>query len=794
MFELLEPAFYVRRSIDVNYSDFSAEWNITGKSVVGRSDINANMTYGTERANAYKILEDTLNLRDVRIYDTITDADGKEKRVLNSKETTLAQQKQQAIKDAFQEWIWKDPTRRHELVQKYNELFNATRPREYNGQHITFSGMNPEIQLREHQLNAVAHILYAEYYDFQKIQDKLYAESMDGKMFTKLVEIITLPENVKLAYRNIKKNKGSKTAGTDGKTIQHLEKLSEEKLVVLVQRKFSWYVPQSVRRVEIPKDNGKTRPLGIPTIMDRLVQQCVLQVLEPICEAKFHDHSYGFRPNRSQQHAISQVHKNMQLSHLHYVVDIDIKGFFDNVSHGKLLKQLWTLGICDKKLISIISAMLKAEVAGIGFPEKGTPQGGIISPLLSNIVLNELDWWLASQWENIPTQYPFKQTPNRNGSPNHGNKYASLRRSGLKEITCVRYADDFKIFTSSYPNAVKLFHATKDWLKERLGLDISPEKSKVISLKEDYSDFLGFRLKVIPRGKTKQGQTKFVVESHVREKSIKKIKDNLAELTHAIQYPKNAAHSEYEEIAKYNAFVLGVHDYYSMATKVSKDFRGLAFSVQKSQKTRFRQRLKTAAEVEKNRIPCHIANVIKERYGKSKQLRYVGGIALAPIGYVKHRHPIQRKRGVNSYTAEGRAMIHKQLEAVDMEILHYLMRNPVWNATIEYNDNRLSLYSAQMGKCAVTGAKLMIGDIFCHHKVPRCNGGTDAYQNLILLCGNAHRLIHATDTDTIARLTDSLNLTPKQKTKVDKLRSLVHVENEAQRGMDYRGEHPRAAD
>ena len=160
MFELLEPAFYVRRSIDVNYSDFSAEWNITGKSVVGRSDINANMTYGTERANAYKILEDTLNLRDVRIYDTIEDADGREKRVLNSKETTLAQQKQQAIKDAFQEWIWKDPTRRHDLVQRYNELFNSTRPREYNGQRITFSGMNPEIQLREHQLNAVAHILY----------------------------------------------------------------------------------------------------------------------------------------------------------------------------------------------------------------------------------------------------------------------------------------------------------------------------------------------------------------------------------------------------------------------------------------------------------------------------------------------------------------------------------------------------------------------------------------------------------------------------------------------------------
>ena len=474
----------------------------------------------------------------------------------------------------------------------------------------------------------------------------------------------------------------------------------------------------------------------------------------------------------------------IQLQNLHYVVDIDIKGFFDNINHAKLIRQIWAMGIQDLKVLAIIKAMLKADILFndiVISPETGTPQGGILSPLLSNIVLNELDWWVASQWETIPTRTnrEYSKTDKKgNVVIDRSQKWSMLReKSKLKEIYIVRYADDFKIFTSSYPNAVKLFHATKDWLKERLGLDISPEKSKVISLKEDYSDFLGFRLKVIPRGKTKQEQTKFVVESHVREKSIKKIKDNLAELTHAIQYPKNAAHSEYEEIAKYNAFVLGVHDYYSMATKVSKDFRGLAFSVQKSQKTRFRQRLKTAAEVEKNRIPCHIANVIKERYGKSKQLRYVGGIALAPIGYVKHRHPIQRKRGVNSYTAEGRAMIHKQLEAVDMEILHYLMRNPVWNATIEYNDNRLSLYSAQMGKCAVTGAKLMIGDIFCHHKVPRCNGGTDAYQNLILLCGNAHRLIHATDTDTIARLTDSLNLTPKQKTKVDKLRSLVHVES-----------------
>ena len=160
MFELLEPPVYARRSLEVNYSEFTAEWNISGKNSIPYNDINARMTYGTDCANAYKILEDTLNLRDVRIYDTVRDADGKEKRVLNSKETTLAQQKQQAIKEAFRDWIWRDPDRRRELVQLYNERFNSTRPREYDGRHLIFPGMNPEITLREHQLNAIAHDLY----------------------------------------------------------------------------------------------------------------------------------------------------------------------------------------------------------------------------------------------------------------------------------------------------------------------------------------------------------------------------------------------------------------------------------------------------------------------------------------------------------------------------------------------------------------------------------------------------------------------------------------------------------
>ena len=160
MYETFRTPPYLQRSIEVHYTPFTAEWQVTGKNSVSRTDVAAYTTYGTGRANAYKILEDSLNLRDVRIYDTVEDADGKERRVLNAKETTLAAQKQQAIRDAFRDWIWKDPERRQALVYKYNEEMNSTRPREYDGSHITFSGMNPAITLREHQKSAIAHVLY----------------------------------------------------------------------------------------------------------------------------------------------------------------------------------------------------------------------------------------------------------------------------------------------------------------------------------------------------------------------------------------------------------------------------------------------------------------------------------------------------------------------------------------------------------------------------------------------------------------------------------------------------------
>ena len=359
-----------------------------------------------------------------------------------------------------------------------------------------------------------------EYYDMQSVFDELYENSLAKCEFKNLISIITAEENIRLAYRNLKKNAGSRTPGTDGKTIADLAKMSEPELIGFVQQKFNWYQPRSVRRKEIPKGNGKTRPLGIPTIMDRLIQQCVLQVMEPICEAKFCETSNGFRPNRGVENALAQAEKHMQKSNLHIVIDIDIKGFFDNVNHSKLIRQMWAMGIRDKKLICIIKQMLKAPIVlpngDMIYPTKGTPQGGILSPLLANIVLNELDWWVSSQWETMPAHKEYKLRMDRNGNPIRSHIYRAFRTSNLKEMYIVRYADDFKIFCRKRSDADKIFIAVKQWLKDRLKLEISEEKSKVVNLKKNYSEFLGFKLKAARKG------GKYVARSHMSDKAVKK--------------------------------------------------------------------------------------------------------------------------------------------------------------------------------------------------------------------------------------------------------------------------------
>lgn len=598
----------------------------------------------------------------------------------------------------------------------------------------------------------------AEYYDMESIFDGLYADSKNGKTFSHLMEIIESEENIKLAYRTIKRNSGSDTAGVDKRTIKDLAKLSEEKYVKLIRKQFSNYHPRPVKRVEIPKSNGKMRPLGIPTMVDRVVQQCVLQVLEPICEAKFSENSNGFRPNRSAETAIAQCMRLIQVQHLYHIVDLDIKGFFDNINHTKLIRQIWTLGIRDKKLICIVKEMLKTPVVlpngKVTYPAKGTPQGGILSPLLANIVLNELDWWIASQWEQMPTKTKFKTRNNSQGTEIKSHVYRALRGSRLKEMHAVRYADDFKIFCASHEEAVRAYKATEQWLKDRLGLDISPDKSKVVNLKRQYSEFLGFKLKVRKKGK------KYVVRSHICDKAYKSAHAKLSKEVHDLEHVPNED-AQFMQLQRYNAVVAGLHEYYCIATDIVDDFGRLAFSINKQLRNRLRKDILKKG---------HLRNgFIKEKYGDSKQIRFLRGRPIVPIGYARPRNAQHKRKSINKYTAEGRKLIHKNLD-IDVSTMLWLMRNPVKGKSVEYADNRISLYAAQHGKCAVTGIHMDAHDIHCHHKQPVSLGGTDAYENLVLVCSAVHVIIHASNDETIEKYLKPLNLDKSKLAKLNKLR------------------------
>ncbi|MCC2424762.1 group II intron reverse transcriptase/maturase [Bacillus wiedmannii] len=625
-------------------------------------------------------------------------------------------------------------------------------------------------------------IRHSEYYGMTERFDELYQKAKNKQNFRNLMRYITADENILLAYRNIKRNKGSQTPSMDKVTIREVAKMTQEMLINFVKQRFNNYQPRVVRRKEIPKPNGEMRPLGIPSFWDRLIQQCILQVLEPICEANFHTRSYGFRPNRSAENAIADATKKINIQGLTQVVDVDIKGFFDEVNHAKLIRQLWTLGIRDKQLLVIIRKILKAPVlmpnGKVMYPLKGTPQGGILSPLLANINLNEFDWWISNQWETFSAK---KVKPRiKDGIWSNDNVTNCLaRNSNLKPMYIVRYADDFKIFTNTKSNADKIFMASKLWLERRLKLPISEGKSRVTNLKKQSSEFLGFTLKAVKKGKRKS-VTKYVAKTHIAPKALKALRVKLSGQIRRMQKSPNSMNC-IKEIGKYNSMVIGMHNYYSIATHISLDLKRMGFELTEQMYNRFPK-----AKMQDKKNSNGFTNMGEyngkdkglKPYLKSKALRYLMKVPIIPVSAIKHRNPMMKRQAVNKYTEEGRKLIHARLKIVSEEELKWLREHPILSnrATIELNDNRISLFVAQNGKCGVTGEKLDLTDMHCHHKKLWSKTHDDSYQNLILIKSDVHRLIHATKQETINKLLQTLNLNEKQLLKLNKLRKLAENE------------------
>ena len=486
----------------------------------------------------------------------------------------------------------------------------------------------------EEELTKDRHLRNNEYYGMQELFDFLYARSEKNYNFYFLIDYILSEKNLRLAYRNIKTNKGSLTNGLSGQNISIIAKMRLDRYLKLLKQIILDYKPSMVRRVGIPKSNGKIRYLGIKEPIDKIVEQAIYQVLEPILTAKFHNNSNGFIKGRSTSRAIAQFTNYVIKDKLYYVIDLDIKSFFDNVNHSKLIKQLWTCGVRDKNLLSLISKMLKAEVFEIGVPNKGTPQGGIISPLLANLVLNEFDWWLDSK--------------------------------SSKGIRFVRYADDVKILCPTYSVARNMLEKITKWLNKRLGLEVSEEKTKIINLKRNYSYFLGFKFKL------KLKKKKYVIVSHMSESAIESTKIKIKKQIRKVKKANNKKEAD-KQIDKYNALVRGIHNYYDKATNIVQDLKYICIST--------------------NRYVFYkMKDVLTFKDGSKDKTPFIRGKPLIEIGRTNYKAPRYKSNKINYFKENSRKTFYRKLEIINLFILEKIVKFPNYYESVEFNDNVVSKF------------------------------------------------------------------------------------------------------
>ena len=340
--------------------------------------------------------------------------------------------------------------------------------------------------------------------EMNRTLDFLYQKSKEGVSFTGLLEAVVSDITIVTAVHNIKSNKGSKTAGIDQNRMNKYLQMPKRELIELIRKNVSCYKPKPAKRVYIPKSNGKKRPLGIPTVLDRIIQECIRIVIEPICEARFYPHSYGFRPYRAQKHAVRDIINVINASTKSpdqpvWAVEGDIKGCFDNIDHRILLRKLWRIGVHDKRILQIIRQMLKA-----GYIEQdtkyesdtGTPQGGILSPLLSNVYLNDFDWYIGRKYMEPHRQCKHKCNDTRR-----------LKWAGVTPKYNFRFADDWVILTSTQAEAERLKRELTKYFRYKMKLELSQEKTYVTDLRKDGIHFLGFVIKAEKKNKTPDPKT-----------------------------------------------------------------------------------------------------------------------------------------------------------------------------------------------------------------------------------------------------------------------------------------------
>lgn len=566
-------------------------------------------------------------------------------------------------------------------------------------------------------------------------------ESDINSNFTGILEIIASEPNIITSIHKIKANKGSHTAGIDDKEMDDYLKKGFDEVIEIVKARLYDYNPNMVRRVWIPKPGKfEKRLLGIPTIIDRIIQECVRNIIEPIAEAQFFEHSYGFRPMRSADMAIARIkHINFHAK-CYWVVEGDIKGFFDNIDHNTMINSLWNLGIRDKRVLSIIKQMLKAGVMDeCSKSELGTPQGGIISPLLANIYLNRFDNFMTGDFERKKLRKPH--------SRRDGEISAMRNHSNLKTCYYVRHADDWVILTDSKEDAERLKFKAKRYLHDTLKLDLSEEKTLITNVCSKPVKFLGVEIRMVK--KNGKWVNRVSPES---ERFKRKMKDLSREIFYIRKTSTLDADRLIENINRVNSIIVGLINYYSMCDQISVVIRKYAwllkYTAYKSLK-RYGGQWIRANEVS-NLIGLHYrhkAHIPAIRY---KDM-YIG---VTDINFAKWDNPTCKNKSETPYTPEGRELYNKRMRKKGLKVrtdevnstahAFYIRmsKSPLYN--FEYFMNRPYTYNRDKGKCKICGGYVEPNEARFHHvdkKLPM--NQMNKVKNLITVHQYCHDLIHS---------------------------------------------------
>lgn len=595
--------------------------------------------------------------------------------------------------------------------------------------------------------------------DLKDFLDLLYCKSGQSIVFTGLLEAMADEVTIVTAIHNIKSNKGSKTAGMDNVNMDRYLQMPKEDLLKLIQGSFQNYKAKPTRRVYIEKSNRKKRPLGIPTVLDRIIQECIRIIIEPICEAKFYPHSYGFRPYRAQKHAIVDIVNVINASCRSqdqpvWAIEGDIKGCFDNINHRLLLQKLWHIGVHDKRVIKIISLMLKAgyiENDLMKLTELGTPQGGILSPLLSNVYLNDFDWYVGRKYVEPHRQCKHKCNDTRR-----------LKWLGVTPKYNFRYADDWVILTSTQQEAFRLKHELTKYFKHKMKLELSQEKTSITDIRKDGIHFLGFVVKAEKKRKTPDPNTwsEFLVgKPFPNMKRLTKKINNLQREVRRIGMSEKP-NIQAAQIQYVNSIIMGLaqylqpsicsHAYHAIDRRVN----NTALAVWK----KLYPKTFNSMQVPLKEL-CNLPHRHEGYESKTFAIPIEGkwfGITYAFITHSKHESRPFNQR-MTPYTAEGRRLYvnyrskHKPLPLDRPSIntpeeiqLSVYARNKGWKMNFEYFMNREYAYNRDKGKCKCCGIPLSSNvKKHCHHvnnkhplelinKVP----------NLAWLCESCHRMVH----------------------------------------------------